>query len=250
MQTVEVLDKVKVSNNFRYDINALRAVAILGVLLFHYNVPFFAGGFSGVDVFFVISGYLMSRIIINSIDKSTFSFIDFYSKRIKRIVPALLIVILTITIICFFFYFPEDYKLNEKYGTASLIFLSNILYWKSSGYFDPASNTNIFLHTWSLSVEWQFYMLYPIALLILSKLFKKKPQYWTFFILSTISIIVLSFLYTQHKATASFYLLPSRSWEMMFGGIAFFAEEKFQGFNTNVMLQYWGILLYFFAFTY
>src|SRR4051812_3654427 len=100
--------------NFRYDVNVLRAFAILGVMFFHYKVPFFQGGFSGVDVFFVISGYLMSRIIINSINRNEFSFKEYLGKRLKRIVPALLFLIFVLAIIGFFFYLPEDYKINQK----------------------------------------------------------------------------------------------------------------------------------------
>ena len=138
---------------FRYDINALRAISVIGVLLFHYKVPFFEGGFAGVDVFFVISGYLMSKIIINGINRNNFSLPEFYGRRFKRIVPALLVLVLVLTVVGFFIYFPVNYRLNEQNVAASVLFISNIVYWQSAGYFAEASDTDILLHTWSLSVE-------------------------------------------------------------------------------------------------
>jgi len=230
----------KTPTKFRYDINALRGIAVLGVILFHFKVPYFNGGFSGVDIFFVISGYLMTRIIVNGIAKDNFSVLDFYGKRLKRIVPALLFLIITLTIAGFFFYFPVDYMLNEKNATASILFLSNIFYWRNSGYFDPSSETNILLHTWSLSVEWQFYLLYPLILLVLHKMFTSKSRYTIFFIGSTLAIMVFSFFFTKKSPTASFYLLPTRSWEMMFGGIAFFMEDIIKNVNTKKIAALFG----------
>jgi len=223
---------VKNLNKFRYDINALRGIAVLGVIFFHFKIPHFNGGFSGVDIFFVISGYLMTSIIIRGVDKENFALREFYSKRLKRIVPALLFLITAITILGFFFYFPIDFMLNEKNAAASLLFLSNIYYWTNSGYFDASSETNILLHTWSLSVEWQFYLLYPLALLLLNKIIKNRLYFAIFFSVSTILMMVLSFLFTKWIPAASFYLLPSRAWEMMFGGIAFFMSDYLK--NTGV----------------
>ncbi|GGB92508.1 acyltransferase family protein [Dyadobacter sediminis] len=236
------MESKNVKLNFRYDINALRAIAILGVILFHYKIVFLSGGFAGVDVFFVISGYLMSKIIINSIDKNQFSFTDYFEKRLKRIVPALIFLILTLTVIGFFFYFPEDFKLNQKNAAASILFLSNVLYWKSSDYFAPASDTNILLHTWSLSVEWQFYLLYPAILLLLSRLVKNRRFLIAFFVASTLFILAASILFTNISPTASFYLLPSRSWEMMFGGIAFFSENLIKDVKWKKILAITGYL--------
>jgi peptidoglycan/LPS O-acetylase OafA/YrhL len=227
---------------FRYDINALRAIAVIGVLLFHFKVPYFDGGFSGVDIFFVISGYLMSRIIINGIDKKSFSFIDFYSRRVNRIVPALLALIVVLTVACFFFYFPDDYHINERNATGSLAFLSNILYWKNSNYFDPAAETNILLHTWSLSVEWQFYMLYPVILLGLNKLFKSRRSLFVFFTVLNVILFFASAYYTRIDSTASFYLLPTRAWEMMFGGIAFLSEGFSKDFKYKKVTAIIGYL--------
>ncbi|MEO6149558.1 MAG: acyltransferase family protein [Mucilaginibacter sp.] len=235
---------------FRFDINALRAIAITGVLFFHYKISGFGGGFSGVDVFFVISGYLMTKIISTGLDKNTFTFLGFYEKRLKRIVPALLFLILVLTVACFFFYFPKHYKLNEKNAAASLVFVSNFLYWKTTNYFFNASDDNILLHTWSLSVEWQFYMIYPLILIVFNKVFKKGLTYITGLGIITLLIFFGSILYTKADPTASFYLLPSRCWEMLFGGIAFFGEGLVKDFKYRKYLALLGYGLIAFCFLY
>ncbi|TSD63770.1 acyltransferase [Inquilinus sp. KBS0705] len=232
---------------FRYDINALRALAILGVLLFHYKIPHFAGGFAGVDVFFVISGYLMSKIIITGVNNGSFSVLDFYGKRVKRIIPALVFVIGIITLAGFFFYFPIDYQLNELNAAASLTFLSNILYFKTTNYFATGADDNILLHTWSLSVEWQFYLLYPFLIIGLNKLIKNKAAFFALFTAVTLAIFLGAIKYTKIDATGSFYLLPSRSWEMFFGGIAFLGEGYLKEFKYKKLFALLGYALIIFC---
>jgi peptidoglycan/LPS O-acetylase OafA/YrhL len=228
---------------FRYDINALRAIAIIGVLLYHYKVSFLEGGFVGVDVFFVISGYLMSKIIQTSIEGNRFSISDYYSRRVKRIVPALLCLIFLLSILCFFLYFPEDYKLNERNAAASALFVSNIYYWKSSNYFAASSETNLFLHTWSLSVEWQFYLFYPFLFLVLNRFIKKNTTFLYLFIALTALLCVASIISTRLNPTASFYLLPTRSWEMFAGGTAFFFERSAKNLKFRPYLAIFGYLV-------
>ena len=213
---------------FRYDINALRAIAVIGVVLFHFKVPFLDGGFAGVDIFYVISGFLMTKIVMNSLEANTFSLGEFYMKRVKRIVPALFFLILPLLIIGFFIYLPNDYQILTKNATASLLFVSNILYWKDSNYFHPSSETNVLLHTWSLSVEWQFYLILPIIIALLYRFFSSnRNKYLFFFGGITFLIFILSVWYNKKDPTASFYLLPTRSWEMLAGGIAvFFTDLK------------------------
>lgn len=221
---------------FRYDINALRAVAVIGVLLFHLNLPYCSGGFIGVDVFFVISGYLMTRLIFDGIEKNEFSILGFWGKRIKRIVPALMVLTLAVTIAGYFFYLPNEYNVNEKNATSSLLFYSNISYWKNISYFEPASENNIFLHTWSLSVECQFYLLYPILIWTLFKLFKKRQYVGALIGIFTFLLCCLSVLWTFRSANASFYLLPTRTWELMAGGLALVIEKKFAVYNKWALL--------------
>jgi peptidoglycan/LPS O-acetylase OafA/YrhL len=217
---------MEVRSKFRYDINALRSIAVLGVVLFHYKVPFFEGGFTGVDIFFVISGYLMTNIILTSLDNSKFNLIGFYNRRGLRILPALLFVILSVVLISFFIYLPADFQQVSKNAAASVLFYSNILY-SQIAYFDVSSDNNIFLHTWSLSVEWQFYLILPVLLMVLHKIFKSSRKKILFFLLScTILIFCLSCVISHYSPEKAFYFLPTRSWEMLAGSIAFLVEDK------------------------
>jgi peptidoglycan/LPS O-acetylase OafA/YrhL/lysophospholipase L1-like esterase len=227
---------------FRYDINALRAIAVVSVLLFHLRISLFSGGFIGVDIFFVISGYLMTKIILLGIQNNNFSVWDFYSKRVKRIIPALLILVLSVTIAGFFIYLPGQYKENEANGFSSLLFFSNILYWRNSSYFASAADNNVFLHTWSLSVEWQFYLIYPLLLLLLSKLFGNKTKFVIVFIIAFLVSVLIFFIEDYRSQMASFFLLPTRTWELMAGGLAFIFADKIKS-RVLLVLSYVSIIL-------
>ena len=209
----------KTSDAFRPDINGLRAWAVMAVVLYHFGVPGFQGGFVGVDIFFVISGFLMTGIIVKGVSRASFSFIDFYLARAKRIIPALLAVCLTLLILGWFFLPSTDYKSLASHSVYSLLFVSNIEYWLSAGYFDAESHEKWLLHTWSLSVEWQFYMLLPF---ILWAPWKIKPSKRVLIGVLTL-LALLSFAASAHYSstypTASFYLLHTRAWELMTGGL-------------------------------
>lgn len=212
---------------FRYDINALRAIAVLIVLFFHFNVPFFDGGYSGVDIFYVISGYLMTKIILDGLAKDQFSLLSFYKKRIQRIIPALTFMVITVLLVCFFVYMPDDYKEVTKNASGSLLFISNIVYAFGGSYFGNSADNNVLLHTWSLSVEWQFYILLPIALLILNRYLKNdRRKYFNLCLIAIIVIFAGTLVVTRYKPTLSFYLLPTRSWEMLAGGLAFLMHTR------------------------
>jgi peptidoglycan/LPS O-acetylase OafA/YrhL len=206
--------------NFRKDINGLRALAVISVVIFHFNADWLPGGFAGVDVFFVISGFLMTGIIFRGIDKNNFSIIRFYIARANRIIPALALLCLILLIFGWLYLIPLDYGALGYHIVSSLSFTSNIIYWKEAGYFDVASHDKWLLHTWSLSVEWQFYIIYPLTLIALKRLTSIKN-------LKTIILVgaVVSFLFcifaTYRWPEASYFLLPTRAWEMMFGGIAY-----------------------------
>jgi peptidoglycan/LPS O-acetylase OafA/YrhL len=238
-------------SSFRYDINGLRAIAILGVLLFHYKVSGFEGGFAGVDAFFVISGYLMSRTVMGQVAKGSFRFTDYFARRLQRIVPALLFMIAVVCGACFFFYFPNDYKAVLSNGSASVLFMSNIYYWLNApSYFDPSTDANMFLHTWSLSAEWQFYLVYPFVLLLLGRL-KKQVAYRGVFIVLVCLSFALALVVWQLDGSAAFYLLPTRAWEMMAGGLAFFAEGRMKNIwvqRSTAITGYLMVLMSFFAF--
>lgn len=235
---------------FRYDINVLRAAAVLAVMFFHFRARLFEGGFSGVDVFFVISGYLMTRIIANGLSEGTFSLKEFYAKRLKRIVPALLVLTGVVIALEFFITFPVDYRETEKNAFSSILFLSNFVYWRDSGYFAPASDRNIFLHTWSLSVEWQFYLLYPIIIRWLSNIIKNKTTYKRFFIALTVLLAIMSFIVTRIDATTSFYLLPTRAWEMMIGGIACYSEGIIRDRRKQILIALSGYIMILYSFVF
>lgn len=217
---------------FRYDINALRAIAVLSVTFFHYKLGFLSGGFAGVDIFFVISGYLMSRIVLEALDNKIFSYPDFLIRRAERIVPALFFLVLVITMAGFFIYFPPDLKTNSGNALASLLFYSNVFYAQHSGYFAPSSEFNIFLHTWSLSLEWQFYLVYPVLLLVLYHITKSRKQLFLSVLVISILFFTFSVAYTQANPVISFYSLLTRSWELFAGGLAFMAGGKV--FSTKV----------------
>lgn len=235
----------QITKAFRYDINALRAIAVLGVLLFHFKVPYTNGGFAGVDIFFVISGYLMSRIVLNGMSKNSFSILDFYKRRALRIIPALLALVTIVTFVTFFLFLPVDYRDLSKNALSSLVFISNIIYSKVD-YFALSSDNNMFLHTWSLSVEWQFYLILPIALVLINRYFRNDRNK---FLLLFVSASVLSFAYSVYLSdqdpSISFYFLHTRAWEMLLGGIAFLCEDKikFRFKSTIAIIGYLTLIL-------
>lgn len=209
------------SSNFRYDINALRAIAVIAVVLFHFNPDFVPGGFAGVDVFFVISGFLMTGIVFRGLEANNFNLLHFYIARAKRIIPALLVLVLfSLTAGYFLLASPNDYSLLAKHSLSSIGFFSNITYWLESGYFDANPRDKWLLHTWSLSVEWQFYIIYPVVLLVLSRFFSNDTLK-KIILVGTFLGFTFSVYATSQWANASYYLLPTRAWEMMFGGVAY-----------------------------
>ncbi|HHF3086093.1 TPA: acyltransferase family protein [Vibrio diabolicus] len=206
--------------NFRYDINGLRAIAVIAVVLFHFNPAWVPGGFAGVDVFFVISGFLMTGIIFRGFENNNFKLFKFYVARANRIIPALAALCLTLLVFGWFYLIPLDYRALGKHVASSIAFLSNIIYWRESGYFDAASHEKWLLHTWSLSVEWQFYIIYPIILLALKR-FLSLEHLKRLIVISTIIGFGFSVIATMKWANAAYYLFPTRAWEMMVGGVAF-----------------------------
>ena len=229
---------------FRYDINTLRAIAVLGVMLFHFKVPYADGGFAGVDIFFVISGYLMSRIVLNGMSKNTFSILDFYKRRALRIIPALLVLVAIVAFVTFFIYLPTDYRDLSKNALSSLVFLSNIVYSKVD-YFALSSDNNIFLHTWSLSVEWQFYLILPVVLVLMNRYFRNdRNKFLLLFVFASISSFAYSVYLSNQNPSISFYFLHTRAWEMLLGGIAFLCEDKIRiRFKSTIAIVGYIILI-------
>lgn len=209
---------------FREDVNGLRAIAVATVVLFHFGLKSFSGGFIGVDIFFVISGFLMTGIITRNLDESRFSLIQFYHARIRRITPALTAMIVALLIGGYFLLDPLIYRETARYTIWSLMFISNIVFASESGYFAPASERNWLLHTWSLSVEWQFYIVYPLWITVVARFgwMKQAPLLvlGVPFLVSIAASIVVSDLGGRY-ATYAFFSLPTRAWEMLAGGIVF-----------------------------
>jgi len=206
--------------NFRYDINGLRAIAVIAVVLFHFNSTWAPGGFAGVDVFFVISGFLMTRIIFIGLTNNNFNLFKFYVARANRIIPAIAVLCLLLLIFGWFYLTPLDYAALGKHAASSVGFISNSVYWRESGYFDAASHEKWLLHTWSLSVEWQFYIIYPIILIFLKNILSL-DNLKRAIVIGTLLGFALSVIATMKWPNAAYYLLPTRAWEMMMGGIAF-----------------------------
>lgn len=227
---------------FRNDINGLRAIAVMAVVLFHFNSSWIQGGFAGVDVFFVISGFLMTAIIFRGLENNNFSIINFYVARANRIVPALSVVCLVLLVFGWFYLYPADYRNLGKHVAGSLSFLSNVLYWKESGYFSDASHSKWLLHTWSLSVEWQFYIIYPVVLVLLNK-FISLSNIKRLLVLGTICGFILSAYATYRWRDPAYFLFPTRAWEMMMGGLAFIYPLQNLKENTKKYLEWIGVAL-------
>ncbi len=200
---------------YRPDIDGLRAVAVLLVLLDHIQVKRFAGGFIGVDVFFVISGYLIGAHILHDLDAGNFSLARFYERRFRRIVPAFLVVLLATTFLAYRYLAPGELVPFGQSEVGALFSFSNIVLWQQAGYFDLPSLLKPLLHTWSLGVEEQLYIAFPLLLLLLSRLLRKH--------LAAIlcALCVLGFLtacfWTLHARSAAFFLAPLRAWEFLLG---------------------------------
>jgi peptidoglycan/LPS O-acetylase OafA/YrhL len=226
---------------FRKDINGLRAIAVIAVVLFHFNASWLPGGFAGVDVFFVISGFLMTGIIFRGIEQENFSILKFYVSRANRIIPALAVLCLVLLVFGWFYLNPIDYKALGKHVVSSMSFLSNITYWKESGYFDAASHTKWLLHTWSLSAEWQFYIIYPLVLVAMRKFMSIKAMKVTVF-LGTILGLIFCVIATYKWHNAAYYLLPTRAWEMMIGGVAYLYPIALKD-ERKKLLEFFGLAL-------
>ena len=206
------------SASFSHDINGLRAVAVLVVMLFHFGVPGMAGGFVGVDIFFVISGFLMTGILQRRMDAGRFSLFGFYMDRVRRIVPALLGLCVALFVVGWFVLLPSEFQRLGKQVAASTVFLSNLVFWREAGYFDINSHSKWLLHTWSLSVEWQFYLLYPLLLLALRRVLGAPRLARGVAVLALVSFAAAVYACTRWPS-AAFFLLPFRAWEMLAGGL-------------------------------
>ena len=236
--------------NYRREIDGLRALAVLPVVFFHAGFETFRGGFVGVDVFFVISGYLITTIILEEREKGKFSIVHFYERRARRILPALFLVMLVCIPFACFLLFPQDLISFSKSLMAISAFISNIFFWTERGYFGEAIEFKPLIHTWSLAIEEQYYLFFPIFLMIFAR--RKILRNIFLIILFVVSFGLCIWLTPIHQDTA-FFLLPTRIWELLVGSlVAIFlenidVEQKLGKSCWGDSLSILGICLVFYA---
>lgn len=211
---------------YRPDIDGLRAIAVLAVVLFHAFPVWLKGGFVGVDIFFVISGFLISGILIKEAQTGRFSILTFYQRRVRRIFPALILVLLFCSVLAWFILLPGEYQQLGKHVLSGVGFVANLALWAESGYFDTAAEAKPLLHLWSLGVEEQFYIVWPW---LIALCWRSRLRLW----LALLSVAVLSLLaclwWTPRDATAAFYAPYTRFWELLAGSaLAYWAVLRAQ----------------------
>ncbi len=205
---------------YRADIDGLRAVAVLMVLLFHADLGF-TGGFVGVDIFFVISGFLITGLILKQQEADQFKLSTFWMRRIKRILPASFLMVFTTLIAGYFLLLPIDFiELGESLVAQQLL-VSNVFFWRNTGYFDGAAEIKPLLHTWSLAIEEQFYLFYPFLLVLLRKW--KRKSLGLLLLMGTLFSYLICQIGMAVNPNATFFLLPTRAWELSLGGLIWFA---------------------------
>jgi len=210
------LSTVTSKRHYRHDIDGLRAVAVLSVLFFHLDLGV-SGGYVGVDVFFVISGYLITGLILKAQSEDRFSLKQFWCRRIRRLVPAVTAMLLVVLVLGFIYLLPTDLDKLGETAIAQLLLVSNVYFASSFDYFAGPAELRPLLHTWSLAVEEQFYLLFPL-LLVLCRRFTKRKLAITFGLLA-IASFVLSMWCLENYPTAAFFILPTRAWELLLGAL-------------------------------
>jgi peptidoglycan/LPS O-acetylase OafA/YrhL len=230
---------------YRPEIDGLRAFAVLPVIFFHAGVPGFSGGFVGVDVFFVISGYLITRLLVSELEETgRVSILGFYERRARRLVPALFFMLAIVSVLAGFVLWPAlliEFGVN---AAASAVFLSNVSLWLQGGYFGGPAKTNALLHTWSLAVEEQYYILVPPALWLAWWLGSHRAIL-ALILISIVASLIVAELGTRYAATANYYLLLSRAWELMIGALVSVVWAKGQRVSAPLQdpLGWLGLLM-------
>jgi peptidoglycan/LPS O-acetylase OafA/YrhL len=194
----------------------MRALAVIPVVLFHFGFSAFSGGFVGVDVFFVISGFLITGILFREISANRFSFVDFWARRARRILPALTLVLLVALVFGWLLLTPKDYGELGRAARYQAMFISNLLYMRQDGYFDPSSDLKPLLHTWSLAVEEQYYLFFPLLMAVLMR----HIRYWRWLLFAVLLVSFgLNIAYVRSKPEIAFFALPPRAWELLCGAM-------------------------------
>jgi len=210
-----------VRRDYREDIDWLRAIAVLAVVAFHFEMPAVFGGFVGVDIFFVISGYLITGIIQSEVKSGTFSFVQFYERRVRRLLPALYTMVALTTIPSFHYLLTSERSEFFRSVAAVVTFTSNFFFWFQTGYFDHAAVEKPLLHTWSLAVEEQFYLALPLLLWVLLR-FARGGRFALPVALAALTIVSFAlsvWLMRTDRSANAFFMSPPRAWEFLIGGI-------------------------------
>jgi peptidoglycan/LPS O-acetylase OafA/YrhL len=234
---------------YRADIDGLRALAVLPVIFFHANVPLFQGGFLGVDVFFVISGFLISSIVVKNLKSNAFSFLSFWDKRIRRIIPALFLVTFFTSILSVFLMLPNDLKSYGQSIVATILSANNILLYLTSGYWSHAADFKPLYHTWSLGVEEQFYLVMPFLIYLVYKITKSNRGLYVLFV--TILCCSAFFSLTIANDEFVFLMIITRAWELLAGAIlALILERKKSHLKRSYhnSLSFLGLVLIIFSY--
>ena len=226
---------------YRSEIDGLRALAVFPVVFFHAGFELFEGGFVGVDIFFIISGYLITSIIIRELKNHSFSLINFYERRARRILPALFFVIFFVTILSYIFLSRSELGAYFKSIVSTLFFYSNFYFWKTTPYFNSESELEPLLHTWSLSIEEQFYLIFPVTLLFIFKYFRKYILFFFIFIFIS-SLVLCEILALKTGGTLNFYFTFSRAWELMMGSLCAYCLDKNQIKLNNKLKNFFSII--------
>lgn len=228
-----LLDRSNQTSKYRPEIDGLRAIAVASVLLYHAGFSLTQGGFVGVDVFFVISGYLITGIIQSEIESGTFTFSGFYERRARRILPALIVVVAASGTAAWYWLLPSELVLFAKSAIGALLSVSNIVFWQELNYFLPASEEMPLLHTWSLGIEEQFYLFLPVFLIICWRI---RPKLWPWLVLvGTILSFLLAELLVERSPAAAFYLIPTRAWELGIGALCAVVAARMKPVPSNLL---------------
>ncbi|WP_417538413.1 acyltransferase family protein [Marinobacter sp.] len=222
-------------------LDGLRALAVVAVIIFHSRTEWLSGGFVGVDVFFVLSGFLITQMVVGSLEAGKFSYVNFIAGRVRRLFPAYLVMVGACLLVAPIILLPAEFERLAETALASLIFLSNAFFYSNLGYFDAAAEQQILLHTWSLAVEWQFYLVFPAVLWLA---FRFTGRVLATLLILGVASLVLNLMLTPQDAKFTFFMFPPRAWELIAGGLLGLAYMKgaFQG-KENLALTLVGLVL-------
>lgn len=234
------------SRFYQPDVDGLRTVAVLLVLLFHVGFSSISGGFVGVDIFFVISGYLITGILVSGMEKGTYKYTTFISSRISRLYPTLLTILIICLIFGFLIFTPNDYKELGISSLYSALSISNFHFMLGAGYFDTSSEVNPLLHTWSLSVEQQFYLIWPLIIFAAMKSGRKLAV--SLIVIAGVMSLFASQMMTKINPTQNYFMMPYRIFEFAAGGILFFIpNDKARNKLISTILFLIGVALIFYS---